>query len=59
MKKYDVWLYCVTVEANSETEAEIKVNDALDRALQLCISERDKEILSGIQVDYAEEIRAI
>jgi hypothetical protein len=57
INKYDVWLYCITVEAEDETEAIEKVNGVLDRALQSCHCDLDKKILESIQVDYAEEIK--
>ena len=56
MKAYDVWLYAVTVEANSETEAIEKVIGALDMALRRVETEDDRDILGNIHVDFAELI---
>jgi hypothetical protein len=49
MKKYDVWLYAVTVEAEGETEACMVVDKIL----------KDAGVGSKVLVDYAEEIQEI
>lgn len=54
MKKYDVWLYAVCIQAEDANHAQVIVNEALDHATKLCTDSRYKEILSQMQVDYAE-----
>ena len=56
MPKFDVWLYCLTVDAESDEAALLKVNNALDDALATCTNATTQEILESINVDYCEEI---
>jgi len=46
MKTYDVWLYCITVEAEGATEACAKVNKMFD----------DVGLSDKVQADFAEEL---
>jgi hypothetical protein len=46
MKKYDVWLYTIVVEAEGETEACEQVNRMFD----------DAGLSDKCQADFAEEI---
>jgi len=56
MPKYDVWLYCITVDAESDEAAIIKVNNAIDDAIVTCTNSKTQEILESINVDYCEEM---